>query len=483
MTRHRQMIRSGICAAAILALIGVAEASAQQSAPGDTAEPARPAYRFLRYTEDWSVLRDVQESQLVDPWDSLKYVPLSDDADIWASFGGHMRLRVENWSDFGFGAPADPDDTFLLWRLALHADIHFGDNIRTFVEGKTALSSDRDLPGGKRTLDVDSLALEQAFVDVTLPLADGASLTIRPGRQTFLFGKQRLVSPLPWSNTMRRWDGVSGILEHDGWTAHGFWSQFAPVRKYEFNETEADIEFFGVYATGKIINDTVGLDLYYLGLQRTSATFNGTTGPEDRNTIGGRIFGQVADTGFDYDLEGAYQFGEVGAGDISAFMIASELGYRLREVSGSPRLHVGFDYASGDKSPGGDVETFNQLFPLGHAFLGYIDIVGRQNIIDLNAGATITPLESMTVGLTGHLLWRAEETDALYNAGGGVVRAGGLGVDDEVGAELDLTIKYKFDRHLTGLLGYSHFFAGDFIEESGAGEDIDFVYVQLQYVF
>ena len=472
-----------VCAAAILALIGVAGASAQQSAPSNTAEPARPAYRFLRFTEDWSVLRDVQESQLADPWDSLKYVPLSDDADIWASFGGHMRLRLENWSDFGFGTSPDPDDTFLLWRLALHADIHFGDNIRAFVEGKSALSSDRDLPSGKRTLDVDSLALEQAFVDVTLPLADGASLTIRPGRQTFLFGKQRLVSPLPWSNTMRRWDGVSGILEHDGWTAHGFWSQFAPVRKYEFNETEADVEFFGVYATGKIINDTVGLDVYYLGLQRTSATFNGTTGREKRNTIGGRIFGQVADTSFDYDLEGAYQFGEVGAGDINAFMIASELGYRLEKVSGSPRLYVGFDYASGDESLGGDVETFNQLFPLGHAYLGYIDIVGRQNIIDLSAGATMTPLESMTLGLTGHLLWRAEDTDALYNAGGGVVRAGGLGVDDEVGAELDLTIKYKFDRHLTGFFGYSHFFAGDFIEESGASEDIDFVYVQLQYVF
>ena len=105
-------------------------------------------------------------------------------------------------------------------------------------------------------------------------------------------------------------------------------------------------------------------------LPRTSATFNGTTGREDRNTIGGRIFGQVADTSFDYDLEGAYQFGEVGAGDIDAFMIAGELGYRLGELSGSPRLHVGFDYASGDESPGGDVETFNQTLSTRARILG-----------------------------------------------------------------------------------------------------------------
>lgn len=88
--------------------------------------------------------------------------------------------------------------------------------------------------------------------------------------------------------------------------------------------------------------------------------------------------------------------------------------------------------------PAATSKPSTKLFPLGHAYLGYIDIAGRQNIIDLNAGVTMTPLESMTMGLTGHLLWRAEDTDALYNAGGGVVRAGGLGVDDEVGAELDL---------------------------------------------
>ena len=164
-------------------------------------------------------------------------------------------------------------------------------------------------------------------------------------------------------------------------------------------------------------------------------------------------------------------------------MIGGELGYRLPDVWGSPRLHVGFDYASGDEAAGGDVQTFNQLFPLGHAYLGYIDIVGRQNILDVNSGVSFSPIDRASVGLTGHLLWRAEDTDALYNAGGGVVRAGGLGEDNEVGAELDLTLKYKFDSHLTGLFGYSHFFAGDFIEESGTSDDIDFVYAQLQYTF
>ena len=115
-------------------------------------------------------------------------------------------------------------------------------------------------------------------------------------------------------------------------------------------------------------------------------TFNGTTGHEDRYTIGGRVFG--ASHGFDYEVENAYQFGHVGSGDVSAWMIATEGGYTLKAPL-TPRLWLGFDYASGDDGAGGDVGTFNQLFPLGHAYFGYIDAVGRQNIVDLHPGASI----------------------------------------------------------------------------------------------
>ncbi len=447
-------------------------------------EATRPKYSFLRYTEDWSALQHATRDAHADFWDPIKYVPLSDNGDIWGSFGGHTRLRFEGWSDFAFGAPADPDDTFLLWRLTLHGDIHIGENVRVFVEGKSAQSTDRDLPGGRRALDVDSFDLEQAFADITIHKDDDVSLTIRGGRQVYLFGKQRLVSPLPWANTLRRWDGVSAIIQFNGWTVTGFWSQFAPVQKYEFNDSNSDIQFFGVYASGLLADTGIGLDVYYLGLDRDGMfAFNGTVGNETRHTIGGRIHGSFGDSNFDFDVEGAYQFGEVGGGDVSAYMFASQFGYTSPDMGGSPRFFVGFDYASGDKSAGGDVETFNQLFPLGHAYYGYMDFVGRQNAIDVSLGATFKPFDKTIVHLSGHYLLRADTSDALYNAGGGVVRAGALSDEREIGTELDLTIKYKLDVHTTLELGYSHFFTGDFIEESGSSDGMDFVYTQLTYVF
>jgi hypothetical protein len=401
---------------------------------------------------------------------------------MWVTFGGSARLRLEAWDGFGFGAPANDDDVFLLAQFLAHADVHFSKDLRFFVQGKSALSTDRDLPGGKRTLDVDTLDLQQAFGDVVFRFNEDAKLTVRPGRRELLFGKQRLVSPLGWSNTRRTWDGVSAIFECGGWKVEGFWTQFAPVKKYEFNDPDGQTEFFGAYATGKV--GAVGLDLYFLGLQRDDPiTFNGTTGTEDRYTLGGRLFGKCGESGFDYDFEGAYQFGEVGSGDVSAFMIGSQLGYKAAEWWSAPRFHVGFDYGSGDERAGGDVETFNHLYPLGHAYLGYIDVVGRQNIIDFNVGAACTPMPKLKAALTGHFFWRDENADALYNAGGGVVRPGARGTDSEVGQEIDLTVSYRFDRHLTGLFGYSHFFAGDFISDTGADDDIDFVYAQLQYTF
>jgi len=44
-------------------------------------------------------------------------------------------------------------------------------------------------------------------------------------------------------------------------------------------------------------------------------------------------------------------------------------------------------------------------------------------------------------------------------------------------------IDYQLGRHLVVTLGYSHFFPGTFIDQSGPSEGIDFVYLPVQYTF
>ncbi|MDP6438029.1 MAG: alginate export family protein [Candidatus Brocadiia bacterium] len=454
------------------------------SAAEGTAPSERPAYQTLRQNEDWSFLADgvPQEEDFFDP---IKHIPLNEDGSIWVSFGGQLRLRTEAWSGFGFGAPpgVDHDDVFLQTRLFLHTDVRLGEHLRLFLQGKSAHSTNRSLPGGRRTLDVDELDLQNAFVDVIFPLWRDGEFTFRAGRQELLFGKQRLVSPLDWANTRRTFDGVSGILKLEGWTVTGFWTRVVPVLKYNLNRNTSAREFFGLYAAGHVPRTKTGLNLYWLGVSNKAATFNGTTGREERHTVGARVWGKIPRTRFDYDIEGAYQFGEVGSADIGAFMVASELGYTWPDTAMAPRAYVGFDYASGDDSAGGRVGTFNQLFPLGHAYMGYIDTVARQNIVDFRSGVSFKPTPKTAVGVHGHYFLRADTDDALYNAGGAVVRTGASGSSRQVGGEVDLTVKHRFDRHSSILFGYGHFFAGEFIRQSGPSDDIDFGYLALEYTF
>ncbi len=447
----------------------------------------RPRYLDLRYDENWSVLSGHQDAPGGDFFDPVKFIPLTESGSAWLSFGAQLRERVEIWDEYGFGGPPGQghDDTFLLTRLLVHTDLHVTPWLRLFVQGKSSLvTPGRDLPGGNRKSDVDQADLQNGFADVIFPPLAGVQLTLRGGRQEMAFGAQRLVSPLDWSNTRRTFDGASAIVSFRSWQATGFWLRPVQVNRYSVNNWGPKASsFYGLYASGFILGKEIRSDLYWLGYERNDATWNGTTGDDKRQTLGARLSGVVPGMPIDFDVEGAYQLGEVGRADVNAYMVASQIGWSLEALPLSPRFFVGFDWASGDEHPGGDVETFNQLFPLSHQYYGWIDAIGRQNAVDGSLGVVLHPLPALTATLYGHHFWRAENDDALYSASGTVSRPGSAGSSSWLGAEIDLLLRYQLDVHTALLGGYSHYFAAGFIDQSGRGRDINFGYLIFQYTF
>ncbi len=252
-------------------------------------------------------------------------------------------------------------------------------------------------------------------------------------------------------------------------------------------------DFAGIYNASLLSRETqLRFEQYLLYLDRESAPFFQGVGEEERFTLGGRLYTKP---GFmDFDLEGAWQFGDfstaAGEGDISAFFIAAEMGVLFAQQTAlAPRAFAGGTYASGDDDPAdADLGTFNQLYPLAHAYLGYADVLGRQNVIDLYAGADLNLLPSeqpfakkLALQATVHGFWRASEDDAIYTIGGAVGRSGG---DSRyIGTEFDLLLNWQIDRHFSSYAGFSYVIPGEFIEETGPDEEISFLYVALQFTF
>jgi hypothetical protein len=99
----------------------------------------------------------------------------------------------------------------------------------------------------------------------------------------------------------------------------------------------------------------------------------------------------------------------------------------------------------------------------------------------------VKPTDKLTVQLDGHAFWLATTDDAWYRANG-VTKVRPLtpaarNANNYCGSEIDLVVTYQPVKFLTLLAGYSHFFAGDYLRDTGPADDADFGYVQATLSF
>jgi hypothetical protein len=131
------------------------------------------------------------------------------------------------------------------------------------------------------------------------------------------------------------------------------------------------------------------------------------------------------------------------------------------------------------------VGTFDQLFPVTHKYFGFLDLMGRQNITAANVNVSAWPVaEKVRAALAYHAFWLTDDRDALYGTNGAPGRRDPTGAaDTEVGQEVDFTLTWILDVHSSFLFGYSHFWDGEFLQDTGASENSDLVYVQYAFRF
>ena len=263
-----------------------------------------------------------------------------------------------------------------------------------------------------------------------------------------------------------------------------------------------DDELYSLYLTIKSLKD-MEIDLYWIYLNgnddgggSTGTLGNGLSGGGTGaffHTIGARIGGTFAvASGLDYNLEFAYQFGDLegaGAGgsdlDVENFAVEAEIGITFN-ANNNFRVFVRFLFAEGgDNDESGYIPLFTERHANAgtggtqnyRARYGLMDIVPMTNVMTLQGGLHFDPRADWTVGAT--FIWaQADEDVATAN-----------GMKDDIGFEIDLFADYRYSDQTTFGFGLGLFFADDATPlaaggTAGSNDDLAvLIYTQVLVVF
>ena len=394
------------------------------------------------------------------------------------SVGGELRHRYMNESNRL--RPPGGNAEYSLWRFTPYMTVQINDRLGAFVEGIDASEyTEGDVPYTPVPIDVNRMDFLRYYGEFALLNEKDYSLKYRYGRQFLNYGSQRLLSPLAWGNTFRNFEGHKLVYSGTNWDADAFMMNSvngaaggSGFGVSSLDSADNDRTISGVYTTYKGLEQSK-LDLYWLYFDEDNAAANRQDG--SRHTLGARIAGTQAIKECDklvgtwaWDFEAAYQFGRdnfigplaaPGTRDVSAGMASATLGYTFDEATWSPGLKAFYYWSSGTEAGSNDNNTFNTLYPLGHAYWGQIDNFSGQNLHDVGAAFSLKPHKKLNVEASYHYFAKAEDSDYTYNIAGAPL--GGTTGNGDIGQELDLVATIPVTKNFNVQTGYFWFFYGD----------------------
>ncbi len=289
------------------------------------------------------------------------------------------------------------------------------------------------------TNEVNALELVQAHIGSTLgalPLVDG-SLAVKAGRWTLDLGSRRLVARNDFRNTTNAFTGL-----HLDWKDAGqrrvqlFWS--LPIRRLpdgsgalrdndlQTDEEDLNLVFWGGQIESPVPVLAAQLSVYGLVLDEDDAAGR-TSRNRSLTTTGGRLFRAPTRGHWDYEVEGAYQFGTAAntaaatspVVDVSAFFAHALAGYTFAQAW-QPRLGIAYDHASGDDPASGSNNRFDTLFGARRWEYGPTGIygpIGRSNLSSVDTRIEVRPTARWEALLGYRANWLDAATDSFSSTG------------------------------------------------------------------
>ncbi len=459
-------------------------------------------------------------------------------------FGGFGNSVVSNydWNDKG------NDLDFVESRVRLNVAADFTDEVSAFIEIDSYDWWGEDfrsdyITGTDFAADSDDdVEIYQAYIQAGEMW--GTPFRVRIGRQELSFGSEWLVGTNDTNSffTGLSFDGIRATYGTDLFSIDAFATKLNEVGSFE---EDGDTDFYGVYATWSGLED-IALDAYWFFL-RDARSLNDTNltwfgewlenalglddyDPTTLHTVGLRGAGTIG--AFDFELEGAYQFGDAGqwGWQFAPFGIYGDddaefdgawaanvvLGYTF-DMTYRPRVFLFGAYFDGEDDR--DISLFEWLNPFDRpqssvSFVRLFSNWEYSQFLDLNGsmsnfwtaglGVSAMPTESLQVVLKGQYLQAVEAWDAPRYVKLGRYR---LPInpawswwtqenDDTLGVEAELSATYNYSEDLVFEAGWAHLFLDDGLEEGnftqangllfdgGTGdEDADYVYLETRLSF
>jgi len=422
-----------------------------------------------------------------------------------------------------------PTQDFTLQRMRLSFDMDINKNVLARVMFQDVRTfGDSGITTNNAATDVQEGYVQLRNLGDINPLLSNVQLRI--GRWQQGYGNHRVIGTLGWANQSRSYDGAKIMYKKGNFSLDVFAWQIDETTTGGVSGSQGDFGvddnrdtvlygFYGQYKFGGFLKGNVFEPYLAAKAESTDEDVTNATRTlesETRYTWGFRAAGKniaaLEDTflsGLDYTIEPNYQTGQSrytpflanddqnAKANISAWAIHAEAGYTFKNLPWTPRIGYAYSFASGDDNfDTGTQKTYKQVSPTQHAHNGYMDVTSWQNIIDHQVHFNVKPTKKLVLDVKAHFFELDKQADNWWHIGGTAVNRAGAdfyetanggraAVDDELGQELNVTLKYKMFQNFGVVAGYGHFFAGDFIEDTGAGIDrgVDWFYLQTTVKF
>lgn len=386
----RAIVVAGIVAAA-------ASAAAQDTSP-------------FRYDDDMSTY--VAGAPRTGLYDQLKYIPLGADPDVYLSFGGDLRERVEVNGNPLLGFRLRGINAYDLHRLLLFADLRH-DDLRAFVQIGSETEVDR--APGPLPPDIDRGDLAQGFLNYAVAAGPG-TLTLRGGRFEMAYDEGALIGLRDGPNVRQVWDGFQAFYTVPEGRLDAFLVKPVNVTPGFFDDRDLRGQtLWGVHlSVAPAVAAPVRITAFYYGNTMPHVQFFPRPGKEETHTAGLRLL--LSRGAFDGSVGGIGQVGTFERQAVLAWAAHADAGWTARGLW-TPRLGLRADVLSGGGDGHGTVHTFNALYP-NYAYSTEATIEAPANLMQVGATLGLHPTPSVTVTFTYTLegLWRYSTRDAFYAA-------------------------------------------------------------------